>query len=131
MEIITNGDVYSNVTSAEKKAQRQAKKASKPKGQGLKNLLNNPFVKGAIGGVADTAKTWSQNSNVQFDPSTSTADTTYKAQDGSKLPEVKGKEPMSTTTKVVIGLVVVGAIGAGVYFAFFKKKAKGSTKAKK
>lgn len=45
------------------------------------------------------------------------------------MPTINEKQGMSTTTKVIIGVVVAGAIGTGIYFLMKSKKgAKKSTK---
>jgi hypothetical protein len=132
MEIYTNREVYSEVRG-EKKAQRQAKKSTKERKRPFQNILNNPLVKGAIGGGAQAIQDWSRNPSVEFQTQGNTTVDTSNTDEGKKLPPVeKTKEPMSTTTKVFIGLGIATAIGLGVYFGFFhKKKGKATTSKKK
>ena len=133
MEIYTNREVYSEV-KGERKAQRQAKKsAQRERGGKIKKAVNSNLGKALIGGLSDFGKQFSQNSNVEFQPQGNFNNDTNTL--NTNLPPVEPvREPMSTTTKVIIGLGVATAIGLGVYFGFFHKgKGKGkatSTKKK-
>jgi hypothetical protein len=130
MEIYTNREVYSNVTNKEKRvAKRQSKKSSTERKRPLQNLLNNPLIKGAIGGGAQAVQDWSKNSNVEFLPQGNT--TSDSNNSSSNLPPVEPVKKMSTTTKLIIGLGVATAIGLGVYFGFFHKGKGKATTAKK
>jgi len=102
---MSNFDSYSNANSDMAKKKRSGKFGEKIKGgyQKVKEAGGLSFLENIFGLNQNTNQnTYDPNANVNFNQPT--------------------KQPMSTTTKILIGLAVAGVVGFGVYYFGFRKK---------